>query len=207
MSLADLPGRLRPEPAGPPAARSNPRGDHQLDGLALDPSRRPKPAAVLVPIVRRESPTVLLTRRASGLNRHSGQIAFPGGRVDEADAGPLAAALRETEEEIGLDRSFVRPVGYLDPYLSGSGYLIQPVVGVVEPGFALALNPVEVAGAFEAPLAFLLDEGNHELHACEWSGRLRQYYAIPFGDHYIWGVTAGILRNLFERLAPGRRSP
>ena len=195
--------RLRSEPPGVLEPHSNPKGDHELqfDGTFLPP-RLPKPAAVLVPIVAHdEQATVLLTQRAPDLRDHSGQIAFPGGKVD-ADEIPLEAALREAEEEIGLERRHVRPLGYLDPYLSSSGYHIMPVVSLVSPPFALTPNHTEVAEVFEVPLAFLMDPDNHELHAREWRGRVRQYYAIPFGRRYIWGVTAGILRNLYERLYP-----
>jgi 8-oxo-dGTP pyrophosphatase MutT (NUDIX family) len=161
----------------------------------------PKPAAVLVPVVmHEEEPAVLFTERATSLRQHSGQIAFPGGRVDAEDGSPLVTAYREAEEEIGLDRSFVRPIGFLDPYLSSTNYLVIPVVGLVSPVHSLTLNPDEVADAFEVPLSFLMDPANHELHSREWKGRLRRYYAIPFGKRYIWGVTAGIVRNLYEKL-------
>lgn len=188
---------LSPEPPGLESAG----GDHVLNRGWRPPSgtAAPKPAAVLVGVVDRPEPAVILTRRVATLRAHGGQIALPGGRVDATDASPIAAALREADEEIGLPSRFVRPMGYLAPYLSGSGYAVLPVVARVEPGFALALNPLEVDEAFEVPLAFLLDESNHELHAREWNGIVRQYYAMPYGPHYIWGVTAGILRGLFER--------
>jgi len=201
-SLARAAERLRSAPPGALEPHSNPKGDHELqfDGPFRPPAQPPKSAAVLVPIVMHDGEAmVLLTQRAAGLRNHSGQIAFPGGRLDPGET-PLEAALREAEEEIGLARRHVRPLGYLDGYLSASGYHVVPVVGLVSPGFALTLNPHEVAEAFEAPLAFLMDPDNHELHAREWRGRVRQYYAIPFGDRYIWGVSAGILRNLYERL-------
>ncbi|KAA2236403.1 CoA pyrophosphatase [Salinarimonas soli] len=200
-AIARLASRLRAEPPGPGGAGGDPGGDHVLDAAwTRQPGvAAPKPAAVLVGLVNRPEPTVILTRRSTALRRHSGQIAFPGGRMDPSDPSPLAAALREAEEEIGLDRALVRPLGYLDAYLSGSGYLVVPVVAQVEPGFELRLNPFEVDEAFEVPLAFLMDESNHELHAREWNGRIRQYHAMPYERHYIWGVTAGILRNLFER--------
>jgi 8-oxo-dGTP pyrophosphatase MutT (NUDIX family) len=195
--------RLRSEPPGLLEPQSNPKGDHELefDGSPRTLTSLPKPAAVLVPVVmHEEEPTVLFTLRASDMRNHSGQIAFPGGKIDEDDDTPLVTALREAEEEIGLDRRFVRPIGYLDAYLSSSGYLVLPAVALVEPRFTLSLNPSEVADAFEVPLAFLMDPANHELHAREWKGRIRQYYAIPFRERYIWGVTAGILRNLYVRL-------
>jgi 8-oxo-dGTP pyrophosphatase MutT (NUDIX family) len=191
---------LRAEPPGPDDPRSDPKGDHALD-IVKASGLEPKAAAVLVPVIAHpEETTVLLTQRATGLRSHSGQIAFPGGRLDEDDATPLAAALREAEEEIGLDARHVRPLGYLDAYLSGTGYLVTPVVALVAPGAPLSLNPFEVAETFEVPLGFLMDPARHEIHEREWKGRLRCYYAIPFGERYIWGVTAGIIHNLYERL-------
>jgi 8-oxo-dGTP pyrophosphatase MutT (NUDIX family) len=191
--------RLRPEPPGPLDARSDPKGDHAFDGICLNLGE-PKAAAVLVPVIAHpDETTVLLTQRATSLRAHSGQIAFPGGRVD-ADETALAAALREAEEEIGLDGEHVRPLGYLDAYLSGTGYLVTPLVALVPPGLPLALNEAEVADVFEVPLGFLMDPARHEIHEREWNGRLRRYYAIPFGERYIWGVTAGIIRNMYERL-------
>jgi 8-oxo-dGTP pyrophosphatase MutT (NUDIX family) len=178
------------------------RGDHQLAPGVLEhapPTHRR--AAVLVPVVARPGEaSVLLTRRAAHLRDHSGQVAFPGGKIDEADASPLDTALREAEEEIGLSRRFVTPLGYLDPYLSGTGFRILPAVALVMPGFELSLNDAEVDAAFEVPLAFLMTPDNHQRHEREWKGGIRQYYAMPFGDHYVWGVTAGILRNMYERL-------
>jgi 8-oxo-dGTP pyrophosphatase MutT (NUDIX family) len=193
--------RLRREPPNPQEAVADPRGDHVFQEEPFEPPPAPKPAAVLVPVVTHpDEPALLLTERSASLRQHSGQIAFPGGRVDQEDESVLSAAYREAEEEIGLDRSLVRPVGYLDPYLSGTGYLIMPVVGLVAPGYSLILNPHEVASAFEVPLSFLMDPLRHELHAREWKGTLRRYYAMPYGERYIWGVTAGIIRNLYERL-------
>lgn len=178
------------------------RGDHENDPAVWElvgslPSRQ---AAVLVPVVAREEPTVLLTLRSSRLPNHAGQVAFPGGKIEESDHSPLAAALREAEEEIGLTPNHVEPLGYLDLYLTVSGYRILPAVARVEPGYALNLNPGEVDDAFEVPLEFLMRPENHQRHSREWRGLMRSYYAMPFGERYIWGVTAGILRNLFERL-------
>ncbi len=193
--------RLRAEPPDPHASLGNPIGDHALEDEPYDLPREPKLAAVLVPVVSHAAePALILTERSTSLRQHSGQIAFPGGRVDEGDESVLAAARREAEEEIGLDPGLVHPLGYLDPYLSTTGYLIMPVVGLVPPNYSLSLNPQEVADAFEVPLSFLMDPVRHELQSREWKGRLRRYYAMPYGERYIWGVTAGIIRNLYERL-------
>lgn len=194
--------RLRPSPPDPADRRADLRGDHAFDPEGPTPHPvPPRAAAVLVPVIERPGgPEVLLTERSSHLRQHSGQIAFPGGKMDPGDATPVETALREAEEEIGLDRRRVRPLGFLDAYLSGTNYLVLPVVAVVAPPFDLRLNPEEVESVFEVPLAFLMEEANHQLHSGEWNGRTRRYYAIPFGERYIWGVTAGILRNMHERL-------
>ncbi len=159
-----------------------------------------RPAAVLVPVVDRAEPTVILTLRTADLASHAGQIAFPGGKIDPGDRSPLGAALREAEEEIGLAPALVEPLGYLDLYLTFSGFRILPTVARVAPAYALNLNKSEVAEAFEVPLAFLMGPQNHQRHSRDWKGIIRHYYAIPYQDRYIWGVTAGILRNLYERL-------
>jgi len=161
-----------------------------------------KPAAVLVPIVARSEPQVLLTQRTPELKSHSGQIAFPGGRIEPGE-GPLAAALREANEEVGLDSKFVEPIGYLDLYLTFSGFRILPLVAHVDPDYAMKVNPGEVADAFEVPLEFLMTPGNHQRLSRDWNGIERHYYAMPFQERYIWGVTAGILRNLYERIYAG----
>ena len=174
---------------------------HNIDKSGLIPPGGGKPAAVLVPIVDRpEGATVLFTRRSTALRNHSGQIAFPGGRIDDSDSGPLEAALREAQEEIGLNRSAIEPLGYLDLYLTGSGYRIAPVVGRVSPGFALVLNPDEVEDVFECPLAFLMNPANHLTEEREWRGSRRRAFAMPWQGHHIWGVTAGIVRQLYERI-------
>lgn len=177
-------------------------GDHRMatDIAAVLADKPFRAAAVLVPVVARATPAFLLTQRSSDLSSHSGQIAFPGGRIDEGDADPAAAAIREGEEEIGLRREFVSTLGYLDPYLSGTGFRIVPVVALVTPGFELALNLREVTDAFEVPLDFLMSPDNHARHSREWKGVARSYYAMPYGERYIWGVTAGIIRRLYERL-------
>jgi 8-oxo-dGTP pyrophosphatase MutT (NUDIX family) len=178
------------------------RGDHDVDPVMLKIAQvRPiRPAAVLVPIVDHPEPTVLLTQRTKDLSDHPGQISFPGGKIDKADADPLASALREADEEIGLDHAHIEPLGYLDLYMTTLGYRIVPVLARVKPGFSLKLNAREVDNVFEVPLAFLMDQANVQRHARDWQGLTRHYYAITFGDRYIWGVTAGILRNLHERI-------
>jgi 8-oxo-dGTP pyrophosphatase MutT (NUDIX family) len=178
------------------------RGDLDLDPLLWEKAgvRATRPAAVLVPVIERPEPGVLLTLRTPDLKSHSGQIAFPGGKIDATDESPLAAALREAQEEIGLDAKFIEPIGYLDLYLTFSGFRILPLVARVDPGYRITLNPAEVADAFEVPLEFVMQPANHQRHKRDWKGIERQYYAMPFGDRYIWGVTAGILRNLYERI-------
>jgi 8-oxo-dGTP pyrophosphatase MutT (NUDIX family) len=178
------------------------RGDHDVDPVmrAIAEVRPIRPAAVLVPVIDRDEPTVLFTQRASHLPDHAGQISFPGGKIDPGDDSPLAAALRETEEEIGLERRFVEPLGYLDLYMTTLGYRIVPTVARIDAGFRVALNRDEVDDVFEVPLAFLMAEENHKLQSREWKGMRRTVYAMPFGERHIWGVTAGILRNLFERI-------
>ena len=178
------------------------RGDHDSEDMmkAIAEVRPIRPAAVLVPIVERDEPTVLLTQRTAHLRDHAGQISFPGGKIDAGDASPLAAALREAREEIGLDTSQVSPIGYLDLYMTRFGYRIMPAVARVRPDFTLTLNPAEVDDAFEVPLSFLMTPENHQRHSREWNGATRSFLAMPFGERYIWGVTAGILRNLYERI-------
>lgn len=177
-------------------------GDHRLAAmLAPEDGNLHKPAAVLIPIIARpDEATVLFTHRAQHLKDHAGQIAFPGGKIDAQDKTPIDAALREAEEEIGLERHFIEPLGLLDPYLSSTGYRILPIVGLVAPRFTLRPDPREVESVFEAPLGFLMDPTQHKEHEREWRGATRRYFAMPYQDHYIWGVTAGILRMLYERL-------
>jgi 8-oxo-dGTP pyrophosphatase MutT (NUDIX family) len=172
--------------------------DRMLEILAREQPIRP--AAVLVPLVDHPQPTVLLTQRAAHLNDHAGQISFPGGKIDATDASPLDAALREAEEEIGLSREFVDPVGYLDLYGTSFGFRILPTVARIRPGFKLRINRSEVDEAFEVPLAFLMNPANHQLLSKEFRGMERSYYAMPYEDRYIWGATAGILRVLYERI-------
>jgi 8-oxo-dGTP pyrophosphatase MutT (NUDIX family) len=169
------------------------------DFEVMEPARA---AAVLVPVIARSELTVLLTERTAHLATHAGQIAFPGGKVEPFDPDPIHTALREAEEEIGLPRTVVEPLGFLDGYRTGTGFLVTPVVALVSTDFTLRLDPGEVASAFEVPLAFLMDPDNHKRHSREWRGRQRHYYAMPFGDRYIWGATAGMLKNLQEGLYP-----
>jgi 8-oxo-dGTP pyrophosphatase MutT (NUDIX family) len=178
-------------------------GDHDLDPSVVEAiaAVRPiRPAAVLVGIVERAEPTVLFTQRTAHLTDHAGQISFPGGKIDATDASPAAAALREAEEEIGLSPRLIEPIGYLDIHMTTRGYRIVPTLARVAPGFELRLNRAEVDDAFEVPLAFLMAPENHQRHSRDWNGMTRTFYAMPFGERYIWGATAGILRNLYERL-------
>jgi 8-oxo-dGTP pyrophosphatase MutT (NUDIX family) len=160
-----------------------------------------QPAAVLIPLVEREQGlTVLLTRRAETLRRHSGQIAFPGGRADPGEP-PWETALREAEEEVGLDRSFVRVAGLCDPYETVTGYSIVPVVGFVRTGFTLDLHAAEVAEVFEIPFAFAMDPANHERRTRDFGdGLSRGYFAIAHDERLVWGATAGMLRMFYERV-------
>lgn len=197
--------RLPQTPPRPSDPTANPRGDHDLNPHArgIEPVRQPRLAAVLVPVVPRETGlSILFTVRAAHLRDHSGQIAFPGGKIEPDDATPAEAALREAEEEIGIGRNAVRPLGYLDPYLSATGFLVMPVVGLVDPLVRLRLAAAEVSEAFEVPLQHLLDLEHRRIGVGTWQGWVRRYYAISFGERLIWGVTAGIVTNLHERLYP-----
>ncbi len=179
-----------------------------LPGDALDPGLRreeepgavPTPAAVLVPVVERPCPTVILTLRPETMRKHPGQISFPGGRIDPGDAGPVAAALREAEEEIGLPPEAVQVIGLADRYRTVTGFEVIPVVGVVPPDLPLTPQPGEVAAVFEAPLDYLLDPDNHRVREAQWQGRLRTYYEIEWGERRIWGATAAMIVNLSRRL-------
>ena len=175
-------------------------GDHALDGHAFF-TGVPRAAAVVVGIVTHHPvPTVLLTTRLASLREHSGQVAFPGGVMDPADASPLAAALREAEEEVGLERAAVTPLGYLDAYLTGTGYMVMPALCLIDPPLRLRINPAEVADAFEVPLPHLMDPANHRREARDVMGCARHFYAMTHGERVVWGATAGMLRNLYERL-------
>jgi len=182
-----------------PTAQGIRRGDLDLDPALWERAgvAATKPAAVLVPIVDRGEPTVLLTQRTAELASHAGQVAFPGGKIDPSDESPVAAALREAKEEVGLAPMLVEPIGYLDLYLTFSGFRILPTLARVKPDFQLTLNPREVTDAFEVPLEFLMEPANHRRKTRDWKGITREYYEMPFGERYIWGITAGILRNLY----------
>ena len=200
IALADLePAALRRRFASPP--------DWQPELLAEKKfiDRLPMQAAVLIAIVMRPVPTVLLTQRTQHLSTHSGQIAFPGGKVDESDAGVQFAALREAFEEVGLHGSYVEVLGQLPVYATGSAYLVTPVVALASPGFSLTLNANEVSDVFEVPLPFLMDPSNHHHHQMEWQGVQRHWLSMPYQDaqveRFIWGATAGILRNFYRFLA------
>ena len=191
----------------PPALHDHSIADFARGDLDTDPAKweqvgvtATRAAAVLVGVVDHSEPGVLLTMRTSDLPNHAGQIAFPGCKMDPHDATPLAAALREADEEIGLGAALIEPIGYLDLYLTFTGFRILPVVARVIPSYELKINASEVADAFEVPLAFVMDEANHKRASRDWKGVRREYYEMPFGERYIWGVTAGILRNLYEKI-------
>jgi len=186
--------------ASPPPSWDASDDDMNVKARMIPDGIKPKHAAVLVGLISHgDAFSVLLTQRTAHLSKHAGQIAFPGGRLDEGET-PLAAALRETYEETGIEPSFVEPLGYLDGYLTVTGYLVNPVVALLKEGYTLSPHDQEVADIFEVPLAFLLSERNRETHTREWQGLTRRYYAYPFGERYIWGATAGMIKNLGDRL-------
>ena len=178
--------------------------DFSLNGVVPLPEKW-RAASVLVPLVNRPAGvTVLLTQRTEDMPSHAGQVAFPGGRRQDEDADAVATALRETEEEVGLARSFVDVVGSVDLYRTGTGFEITPVVGIVSPGFITRADPREVADVFEVPLGHFLDERNHRIDSrTVASGLQRRYYAMPYEGRYIWGATAGMLKNLQYILTAG----
>jgi 8-oxo-dGTP pyrophosphatase MutT (NUDIX family) len=181
-------------------------GDHRFnpDHPRLKSAAPLRNAAVLIPVIDhgedRGGATMLLTKRAETLRSHTGQVAFPGGAIDPDDPTPEFTALRETREEIGLPNNFIDVVGRMPDYISGSGYRIAPVLGVVRPGFSLHLNPDEVDAAFEVPLSFLMDPANHHRDSRMWNDLEWVFYEMPYDGRRVWGVTAGIIRTLYERL-------
>ncbi len=198
LTLAQIQAALALPPLGE-------RSDFDLDPdarAALMPGLMQRPAAVLCGLVERAGGLqVVLTRRAAHLNRHAGQIAFPGGKIDERDSSPLAAALREANEEVGLGADMVEIVGTLDPYLTSTGFRVTPFVGVIDPRWRPLPDPDEVEEVFEVPLDFLMDPANRVRHCHDRQGARRHYYAMPWGEYYIWGATAGMLKGLSDRLA------
>ena len=203
MEFAELRARLA-LPNEHPVPGGAPHGDDTAD-IVEHPL---KPAAVLVPLVLGATPGVLLTKRTAHLSNHAGQVSFPGGRIDPEDASAEAAALREAEEEIGLDPARVEIVGRLSDYITGTGYRITPVIGLLPPGAALAalglrLSAQEVDDVFELPLSVLLDPAAPQRRRAQWRGRWREFWVWPHPEHYIWGATAGILMNLAARLRSG----
>jgi 8-oxo-dGTP pyrophosphatase MutT (NUDIX family) len=191
-----LPRALYPldsPPAGP--------GWNLPDLADLLPPEPLRPAAVLVGVVERpHGAQVLLTRRHEQLRHHAGQISFPGGRIEAADAGPVAAALREALEEVGLRPEHAEPLGFLDPFVTITGFHVMPVVARIDPGFAPVPDPNEVDEVFEAPLGFLLDPGNERHFEAEFAGRVRRIVEMRYGAYRIWGATAAMLVNFRRRL-------
>jgi len=178
-------------------------GDYQMNDGMRDHiiSNATKDAAVLIGLIERNGfVNVILTKRTEALNNHSGQVAFPGGRIDPKDASPEAAALREAWEEIGLDINEVEILGRLPDYHTGSGYRVAPIIGFVREGADFEINPDEVDYMFEVPLSFLMNEANHKVTSRMWKERERFFYEMPYMDHYIWGVTAGMIRVLYDRV-------
>ena len=181
--------------------RAATRGDHDLNPGETPPSAALRPAAVLVPLIGRpDGLSVLLTLRTAHLSAHAGQVSFPGGRAEEQDVDAVATALRETEEEVGLSRDLVTVLGRLDTYVTGTGFEITPIVGLVTSDYVLAIDPYEVAEVFEVPLSYILDRNNHNRTERESAGRTRVFYVLPYQGRNIWGATAGMLVNLAEVL-------
>jgi 8-oxo-dGTP pyrophosphatase MutT (NUDIX family) len=201
LTKGDIRRIFRDRTVGPDRGGGANRGDHELNPDML-PLSELRAASVLVPLVdRAEGFSVLLTRRTAHLSRHAGQIAFPGGQVDEGDADEVATALRETEEEIGLSRGHIEPIGRLDRYITRTGFTVTPVVALVEPPFTLTIDPNEVDEAFEVPLDFILDPANRQQDSYDFQGVIRHFYVFRYGERNIWGATAGMLVNLAEIFA------
>lgn len=182
--------------------------DEQIGDFTQNPdlrkwvmSKAVKEAAILMPLVERQGEmSLLLTKRADKLNSHSGQVAFPGGKIDAEDEGPEAAALREAHEEVGLATDQVEILGRLPDYYTGSGYKIAPIIGIMNANAVVEANPDEVDYIFEVPLSFLMNPDNHVRGSRIFEGKERHFFEMPFGDHYIWGITAGMIRVLYDRL-------
>lgn len=183
------------------AALDRPNPD-RLGGDDMDPHEQgdAMPAAVLVPVIQRPEPTLLLTVRHGDMRNHAGQVAFPGGRIDDSDANEEAAALREAHEELGIDAAHVHLIGRLDRYRTGSDFCVTPIVGLLPPDLPLTPQPSEVAEYFEAPLSILTDPARQIEEEIEWRGRMRRYWRIEYQDYIIWGATAGMIVNLTRRL-------
>lgn len=191
---------LSEENAGARGARSDFDLNDEHDSAELL-KETPRQAAVLVPIVQHAGgPTVLLTQRTETLSKHAGQVSFPGGSIDEGDENAMAAAIRETHEEIGLTEDYIEVHGELDSYRTGTGFEITPIVASVRPGFDLQIDSGEVAAAFEVPLDFIMNRSNHQRQSGVWRGRRRHYYAMPYNGFFIWGATAAMLVNLVDVL-------
>ncbi|SCA58213.1 putative NUDIX hydrolase [Candidatus Terasakiella magnetica] len=197
-SLCEILANYHPSP-------SDIRGDHDLNGFRPKPDNRA--AAVLVPIVKhKEGLTVLFTKRTDHLKNHPGQISFPGGHTEEEDESAEHAALRETEEEVGLPHEYIKVIGRLNDYVTRTGFRVTPIIGLVEAPYPTEPDPHEVAEVFEVPLSFLLDRSNHEKCSRIFMGQKRYFWAMPYEDYYIWGATAGMLKNLCDVL-DGEVSP
>jgi 8-oxo-dGTP pyrophosphatase MutT (NUDIX family) len=199
---ADFEQRARERLAAPDAALEEVvRTDFDLSPGLRPPPGRARRAAVLVGLLDRgEEYSVLFTVRPDTMREHAGQVAFPGGRLDPSDPSPLAAALREAQEEIGLDPAGVEVLGQADPYLTSTGYVVSPFLAVLPEGFMPRPQPGEVADVFETPLSFLMRPENHERHSREHAGIRRSFYAMPHNGRYIWGATAGMIKSLYDRL-------
>jgi 8-oxo-dGTP pyrophosphatase MutT (NUDIX family) len=191
------------DPLEAAAFRRELQSDRELNpGMASAPSTALRPAAVLVPLIDHPGGmSVLLTQRTAHLTAHAGQISFPGGRIEADDSDEIAAALRETEEEVGLPRDRVSVIGRLDTYLTGTGFEITPIVGIIGPPYPISIDPFEVAEAFEVPLSFILDRRNHQRIERQSGAHRRAFFVLPYEGRNIWGATAGILVNLAEVLA------
>ncbi|HEX4507355.1 MAG TPA: CoA pyrophosphatase [Alphaproteobacteria bacterium] len=201
LTKGDIRRVFRDRPPGPDRGGGLGRGDHELNP-GMFPAGALRAAAVLVPLVDRpQGFSILLTQRTEHLKQHAGQIAFPGGRVEDGDADAVATALREAEEEVGLVRTYVEPVGRLDRYVTRTGFTVTPVVALIEPEFTLKLDPNEVGDAFEVPLDFILDPGNRQTESYDFQGVTRYFYVFRYEQRNIWGATAGMLVNLAEIFA------